>query len=548
MLEDIRLTIRVPHSVGREGTPAEGSLSEFVLDAVPANSVVKAIAALPPEQRDRVVDYVLTGSMIPEQHHVLLSFFEWCYRNLSHPTREQRTACESRMRAVARSLGKLEAYFPGNPTEAPGAPGAIRDKPAHDCSSLCWQTDKGHHNTLVVETIGPGDDVGTYEAEEKDIVTALCMATDELRARILSQLPEGRQLMNDGVPQNEWEKSHPKADIVLQLAMGRGEGLVDLRGAVRHYTGACDTALLRCRSAINYYNGQMLALIENQDYTEILHHIGHIESECVTIERITREKLAVMREAQGEVVPPLPEPPELSAAAEALFDMMHLYAGYSVTHRGPIGLIHRALREIHPESQTMLASGASVADVRQRFWPTDDEANPIEPPNPPVDIPWMSRDHERLADDNWEGLSQTQVIDQAILQPTLEKALSHVAIWETDRAVREAFRRARSGERTSYGGLWEPYFETVFHQLMLRYPIAALPRTELHLDSPEAVVDYFIDTEKMLRCSEEHRELASRAFNAAHTMIGGGLDKDMVLNKWKVAKELLQHFEFRARQ
>lgn len=73
---------------------------------------------------------------------------------------------------------------------------------------------------------------------------------------------------------------------------------------------------------------------------------------------------------------------ELDLAAEALFDMLHLYAGYNVLSRGPIGLIHKALRVLHPEAQAMLAGGADVSEVRDRFWPTDENGDPIEPADP----------------------------------------------------------------------------------------------------------------------------------------------------------------------
>jgi hypothetical protein len=70
---------------------------------------------------------------------------------------------------------------------------------------------------------------------------------------------------------------------------------------------------------------------------------------------------------------------DLGGAAEALFDMLHLYSGYNVLSRGPIGLIHKALKVLHPEAQAMLAEGAEVSEVRDRFWPTDENGDPIEP-------------------------------------------------------------------------------------------------------------------------------------------------------------------------
>ncbi len=69
---------------------------------------------------------------------------------------------------------------------------------------------------------------------------------------------------------------------------------------------------------------------------------------------------------------------ESEDGAEALLDMLHLYSGYNVLSRGPIGCIHKALKVLHPEAQAMLAGGAEVDEVRQRFWPTDENGDPID--------------------------------------------------------------------------------------------------------------------------------------------------------------------------
>ncbi len=78
---------------------------------------------------------------------------------------------------------------------------------------------------------------------------------------------------------------------------------------------------------------------------------------------------------------------DLSYAAESLFDMLHLYSGYNVLSRGPIGCIHKALKVLHPEAQAMLACGAEVSEVRDRFWPTDENGDPIEPSAAPAKPP-----------------------------------------------------------------------------------------------------------------------------------------------------------------
>jgi hypothetical protein len=58
-----------------------------------------------------------------------------------------------------------------------------------------------------------------------------------------------------------------------------------------------------------------------------------------------------------------------------------------------------------------------------------------------------------------------QIIKDACKEPTLTKALSCVAIWETDRAVRQAARAERSPD----GQLYDTCFEFLFNRVLEAY-------------------------------------------------------------------------------
>jgi len=60
------------------------------------------------------------GSLIEQlarlktQRDALQLFFDWCYTDLSFPSKELRRECQRRMRETAAALGKLHSYFPGD--------------------------------------------------------------------------------------------------------------------------------------------------------------------------------------------------------------------------------------------------------------------------------------------------------------------------------------------------------------------------------------------------------------------------------------------------
>lgn len=546
---EILLTLRVPHMVGKPGTPAAGSSTEFVIEGIPASSIVRAIHALPAPERSVVEHLIVLGAPLPmfeerfgtkgvptEATEALMGFFTWCYQNISYPTQELRAQCEEQMRTVASALGKLEAYFPGSDTVAEPPTGSPDTE--HMCTSLCWNSASGHH-TLTVDTLEPNGDFGSREALAEDIVAAMKASDADERTKVLSGLVDWMPSKTTDQPKDQWDAEHPEAAQVLALAHAGDESLREyLLQAGNRLAGK--EAMLRMRGAIRYYSRELPALIEDDDYSEILHHVGHIASEVSAIERV-----CFASHPDGETVT-APHQPDLDAAAEALFDMLWLYSGYSVTSRGPIGCLHRALREIHPESQKMLASGADVDSVRRRFWPQDESGNPLDPKEATQEpIPWSSGEHERLAHDKMH-VPVTECIDQAVCKRSLVEALEHVAIFETERAVREAFRRARSGERLSAtGGLWSTHFRVLFERVLERFPPQQAPEfPTVQLDTPEQMLDWLLASERRLVYTDKTRDIAHRAFNAAHQMIGGGLTKELVLLKHTLARKLVGMFEF----
>lgn len=63
-------------------------------------------------------------------------------------------------------------------------------------------------------------------------------------------------------------------------------------------------------------------------------------------------------------------------------------------------------------------------------------------------------------------MSLKELIAEACEQPTLLKALSWIAVWENDRAVKQALR----GEIGPNGQTWDTTFEFLFKEVMDAYP------------------------------------------------------------------------------
>jgi hypothetical protein len=60
-----------------------------------------------------------------------------------------------------------------------------------------------------------------------------------------------------------------------------------------------------------------------------------------------------------------------------------------------------------------------------------------------------------------------EAVARAMQEPTLAKALSSLAIWETERVVAQVREYDRTGKSTaSHGGGWDTCFEVAFHVLL----------------------------------------------------------------------------------
>ncbi len=68
----------------------------------------------------------------------------------------------------------------------------------------------------------------------------------------------------------------------------------------------------------------------------------------------------------------------------------------------------------------------------------------------------------------WGSVSVPEAIATALKQPTLVDALSWIAIWDTERTVRQALRNVGPDNRkeTGHGGLWETTFKLLFEQVL----------------------------------------------------------------------------------
>ena len=60
-----------------------------------------------------------------------------------------------------------------------------------------------------------------------------------------------------------------------------------------------------------------------------------------------------------------------------------------------------------------------------------------------------------------------EAVSRACMEPTLAKALSWIAVWETERVVEQALRWKVSGVSTaSHGGGWDTCFEPCFTRVL----------------------------------------------------------------------------------
>jgi len=69
-----------------------------------------------------------------------------------------------------------------------------------------------------------------------------------------------------------------------------------------------------------------------------------------------------------------------------------------------------------------------------------------------------------------------EAVARACREPSLTEALTWIAIWETDRAVKQALEWERTGVSTaSHGGGWDTNFGYLFEHVMEHFE-----RPELH--------------------------------------------------------------------
>ena len=73
-----------------------------------------------------------------------------------------------------------------------------------------------------------------------------------------------------------------------------------------------------------------------------------------------------------------------------------------------------------------------------------------------------------------------EAVAKACKEPTLEAALAWIAVWETDRVVKQALRNTESNERTPEGGLYETCFGVCFRAVLKAYPSRTTPEANFH--------------------------------------------------------------------
>ena len=93
-------------------------------------------------------------------------------------------------------------------------------------------------------------------------------------------------------------------------------------------------------------------------------------------------------------------------------------------------------------------------------------------------------------------MKEFEAVEKACQQPTLVDALSWIAIWETERVVRQAHLFFTTGERTPDGAGWETCFKHLFSRVMERWTVlhgVELPSSagEVRQDIPDETMDRY---------------------------------------------------------
>ncbi len=176
--------------------------------------------------------------------------------------------------------------------------------------------------------------------------------------RVQPVLSEEASPNPDDAPYDQWIAANPEAKHLFDLAHGWGDG--NLFAEVKAKPEFVAAALRRMRSNADHYLDELGALIDDQDYSEIFHHIGHIEFDVKSMDRLARAHARVLR---GE-----PAPTDAERAVEAMTDPAHLRSEYAKVER----LWKQATveREHLREAALLLrAEGTTTSDPqRHRDW------------------------------------------------------------------------------------------------------------------------------------------------------------------------------------
>lgn len=98
---------------------------------------------------------------------------------------------------------------------------------------------------------------------------------------------------------------------------------------------------------------------------------------------------------------------------------------------------------------------------------------------------WKSGDHDRMADSDPGVFGDLDdAVERAMLEPTLVKALASVAVWDSERLVRQAFKNAKYG-RADGTALWETCFERLFFVAIARFESKAPFEREYARSEPD---------------------------------------------------------------
>jgi len=258
---------------------------------------------------------------------------------------------------------------------------------AGQCTSLCWETERGHW-TLTVECLEPNGDMSAENADPSHVIAALRAAGPEPRMRVLGALSPPLYVR---IAQLECALDAARVAIGNAMAASAPRGMPSL--LANRYRVALESVSTIIALAMR--NGASIPNTPTRSIEELIAASSLGQPFAEPSEAELDIAIEELRKIEGSEARSKLEQEEESGqtlnritheVSERVLRMLYLYAGHRVDSRGVIGLIHDVLKLTLPEAQERLASGEHPDAVYRHYWPTDDAISYEHAHTEPLDL------------------------------------------------------------------------------------------------------------------------------------------------------------------